>query len=238
MPSSTAELAPPSPRHTRAPDFDRVARPYRLLEYLTLGTALARTRAEHLHSLAAARRALVLGDGDGRFLAALLRLNPHLHATAVDSSRAMLHLLASRCAFAAHRLSLHQADALRLTAPPGNPAFDLVTTHFFLDCFTDPQLARLIPAVRTRLAPGALWVVSDFRIPPTGLMRAPARLLVRALYLAFRLVTGLQPTRLPDFARHLHQAGLVRLRSRHRLGGLLTAELWQVPDAACTRRPR
>ncbi len=234
MPSAIIKVTPPSQTRTRAANFDRIARPYRLLEHLTLGTALSRTRTEHLHSLTAARTALILGDGDGRFLAALLRANPHLHATIVDSSRTMLHLLATRCAFATHRLTIAQADALNLLlpAPLGSPAFDLVTTHFFLDCFTDPELVQLIPAIRARLAPGALWVVSDFRIPPVGLIRLPARLLVRALYLAFRIVTGLRPTRLPDSARHLQEAGFVRLRTRHRLGGLLTAELWQLPETA------
>ncbi len=240
MPYAATKLTPPSQNRTRAANFDRIARSYRFLEHLTLGTALSRTRTEHLHSLTAAREALVLGDGDGRFLAALLRANPYVHATVVDSSRTMLHLLAARCAFAASRLTLAQAYTIDLLTTPasGNPAFDLVTTHFFLDCFTDPQLAHLIPAIRARLAPSALWVISDFRIPPTGLMRLPARLLVRALYLAFRIVTGLQPTRLPDFAPLLQQAGLSRVRSRHRLNGLLTAELWQLPDAASRSLPR
>ena len=222
-----------------APNFDPIARPYRLLESLTLGRSLSRTRTEHLPSLTTARRALILGDGDGRFLAALLRINPDVYATAIDSSRAMLHLLATRCAFAADRLTLQQSDALALlTATSAAPSFDLVTTHFFLDCFTDPQLAQLIPTIRARLIPGALWAVSEFRIPPTGLMRLPARIVVRALYLAFRLLTGLRPTRLPDFARLLRQAGLVPVRTRHRLCGLLTAELWQLPKPPSASLPR
>ena len=212
-----------------APNFDRVARPYRLLEYLTLGPALTRIRTTYLPALTHSRNALILGDGDGRFLAALLHRNPHVRATAVDSSRAMLHLLTRRCAFAAPRLTAIHADALTILSAPSSPRFDLVTTHFFLDCFSDPDLARLIPTVRDQLVPGALWVVSDFRVPPSGPLRLPARLLVRSLYRAFRLLTGLQPTHLPEHASALHRAGLVPLRTRHRLGGLLTAELWQLP---------
>ncbi len=194
-----------------------------------LGRALTRTRTTHLLALSACRSALVLGDGDGRALARLLRANPHLRATAVDSSRAMLRLLAARCAFASHRLTALHADALAFLTEttPTDPPFDLVTTHFFLDCFSEPELARLIPAIRDRLAPGGLWAVSEFRIPSAGPLRLPARILVRTLYLAFRLLTGLRPTRLPDFATLLHRAGLVRIRTQHSLGGLLTAELWR-----------
>ncbi len=221
-------------------NFDRIARPYRLLEHLTLGRALSRTRTDHLPALTTARNALVLGDGDGRFLAALLHRIPDLHATAVDSSRSMLHLLSRRCAFAADRLSLHHADALTFfNSPAADLApFDLVCTHFFLDCFTDADLARLLPAVRTRLAPGARWVLSEFRIPPTGPLRLPARLLVRLLYLAFRLLTGLIPTHLPHFVPLLESVGLVPICTRHRLGGLLTAELWRLPTQAFLANPQ
>lgn len=226
----TLRSAPPL---TRLPNFDRIARPYRLLEHLTLGRALIRARTTHLPALADSRSALVLGDGDGRALAALLLANPHLHATAIDSSRTMLHLLTRRCAFATSRLSTRQADALATlaTAPSPQPTFDLVTTHFFLDCFSPADLARLIPAIRAHLAPGALWVVSEFRIPPSGPLHLPARVLVRLLYLTFRLLTGLEPTSLPDFASLLRQSGLFPVSIRHSLAGLLTAELWQLPPA-------
>ena len=112
------------------------------------------------------------------------------------------------------------------------PPFDLVTTHFFLDCFSTTDLALLIPAVRARLTPGALWVVSEFRVPPTGPLRLPARILVRLLYLAFRMLTGLTPTHLPDYASLLRRSGLFPVSIRHSLAGLLTAELWQLPPAS------
>ena len=215
-----------------APCFDRVARPYRLLEYLALGNALTRARTTHLPSLTESRNALLLGDGDGRFLATLLQTNPSLRATAIDSSRVMLHLLTQRCAFAADRLTTHRADAFTSLAALPPSSFDLVATHFFLDCFSERDLARLVPAICTRLTPGALWVVSDFRIPTAGPLRLPARLLVRSLYLAFRLLTSLRPTRLPDHAIALRRVGLTLIRTQHLLGGLLTAELWHLPGTA------
>jgi hypothetical protein len=58
-------------------------------------------------------------------------------------------------------------------------------------------------------------------------MRLPARVFVRSLYLAFRLLTGLRTTHLPDYATPLTQAGLNRVAHQHRLAGLLTTELWQ-----------
>jgi hypothetical protein len=209
------------------PNFNLIARPYRWLEYLTLGNALENCRTHHLPKLLDRHRGLVLGDGDGRFLAQLLTQNPTLHADAVDASTVMLQLLRQRCEASASsldaRLSTHNVNAL--TFPLRGP-YDLVVTHFFLDCFTQPELDALITRITPTLTHGALWLISDFRIP-TGLMHLPAKLIVRSLYLAFRLLTGLRTTHLPDHATPLLQAGLVRIAYQHRLLGLLTTELWQ-----------
>jgi len=208
------------------PNFDHIARPYRWLEYLTLGTALQNCRTHYLPQLLDRHRALVLGDGDGRFLAQLLTQNPHLHADAVDTSATMLQLLRQRCETVPHaetRLHIHQTNALTL---PLQGSYDLIVTHFFLDCLTQPELNTLITRVAEHASPGALWVISDFQIP-TGPMHLPARLLVRNLYLAFRVLTGLRTTHLPDHATPLTQAGFTRIASQPRLAGLLTAEIWQ-----------
>jgi SAM-dependent methyltransferase len=209
------------------PNFNRIARPYRWLEYLTLGTALENCRTHYLPRLLDRRRALVLGDGDGRFLAQLLASNPDLHADAIDTSATMLQVLRQRCGAAtpnaATRLRTHNANALTI---PFEDSYDLVVTHFFLDCLTQPDLDALITRINPTLTPGALWLISDFRIP-NGLMRLPARVFVRSLYLAFRLLTGLRTTHLPDYATPLTQAGLNRVAHQHRLAGLLTTELWQ-----------
>jgi SAM-dependent methyltransferase len=213
---------------TRSPNFDRIARPYRWLEYLTLARSLERCRFHFLPQLGDSTHALVLGDGDGRFLARLMAANPHLKADAVDLSATMLTLLRNRCAPATSstRLQTHQADALAFVhAHSPVEKYDLVVTHFFLDCLTQPQLDALATSIASQLTPNALWLVSDFRIP-SGPMRLPARLLVRGLYLAFRVLTGLRSTQLPDHASSLMLAGLTRIALHHSLLGLLTTELW------------
>jgi SAM-dependent methyltransferase len=213
---------------TCEPDFNLIARPYRWLEYLTLGRALERCRTHYLPQLRDRRRALVLGDGDGRFLGQLLAHNPDLRADAVDTSIAMLRLLRQRSEAATPdaetRLSLHHANALTFPLAGG---YDLVVTHFFLDCFTQAELDTLVTRVASALAPGALWLVSDFRIP-TGLMRLPAMALVSRLYFAFRVLTGLGTNRLPDHATPLTQSCLIRIAHQHSFAGILATELWQV----------
>jgi ubiquinone/menaquinone biosynthesis C-methylase UbiE len=211
-------------------NFNLIARPYRWLEYLTLGHALENCRNHFLRQLLDRRHALVLGDGDGRFLAQFLKHNLNLQADAVDTSATMLQLLRQRCEAAtpnaAVRLRTYHSNALTVPLEDSENSYDLIVTHFFLDCLTQPELSALITRIAPTLTPGALWLISDFRIP-TGLMRLPARAFVRSLYLAFRLLTGLRTTQLPDHATPLTQAGLTRIAHQHRLFGLLTTELWQ-----------
>lgn len=218
-PASTAKPLPP-------PRFDAIARLYRWAEYLALGPLLKRTRETFLPALSDRRRALLLGDGDGRFAAALLRAVPGLHAHAVDGSLVMLRLLRSRCRRDgnADRLHLQHASVLSADLPA---ATDLIVTHFLLDCLPQPELDSLALRLAAKVQPGCLWVVSEFGYPRHRLGRALARIYLRLLYLALRVLTGLVPQRLPDPERALLGAGFCRLERRQKLSGFLYAELWQ-----------
>jgi SAM-dependent methyltransferase len=223
------------------PNFNSIARPYRFLEYLTLGPTLQNCRIHFLPALLQQKSALILGDGDGRFLSKLLAAHPTLQADAVDASSSMLDLLQARCHAAyptAHsiaRLTTHHTDALSFVrALPPTRHYDLIVTHFFLDCLTQSELDALIETLTPHLQPGTLWLLSDFRVPAHGFARPIARTLIRSLYLIFRLLTGLRTTRLPDHATPLTIAGLTLTHRHHSLAGLLTTEIWRLPVASFT----
>jgi ubiquinone/menaquinone biosynthesis C-methylase UbiE len=212
--------------------FDRLAAIYRWMEYFSFGPYLEQCRELRISEMASCRRALVYGDGDGRFLAELMRRapkirSPKIQVTAVDASSSMLHRLAQRLPPAA-QVRLVQADALACEPAmfPEAP-FDLVVSHFFLDCFDEGEIAALLAHVNDAVEKTALWVVSDFAIP----RRTPARflgiLIVRSLYLAFGLLTGLQTRRLPDHARVMREAGWMLEDRRELLFGLLVSERWR-----------
>jgi ubiquinone/menaquinone biosynthesis C-methylase UbiE len=194
---------------------------YRWAEYLALGRTLERARDHFLPHLTGCKSVLALGDGDGRFLAHLLEQNPQIHAVAVDTSAAMLTLLRERCG---QRVSTLQESALNVTAKAGT---DVVVTHFFLDCFTQNEVEALAQRLGTELEPGAFWLVSDFGTPQIRWLRPLAAAYVRSLYLAFRILTGLRVTQLPNPQRALDLARFARLQRKEFLFGLVYAELWQ-----------
>lgn len=207
-------------------NFDRMAPIYRWMEWFSFGPYLARARRKFLPQMAAARSALILGDGDGRFTAALLRSNRDIQVHAVDVSEAMLRSLRRRAGADAGRVRTETCD-LRQWQPSAGATYDLVVTHFFLDCLTGEELRRLALCIRAQLAPGAQWVVSEFDLPAGAFGRLVAQPVVAFLYRAFGLLTGLPVRRLPDYRLELARAGLTLVREEPLLRGLLVSELWQ-----------
>ena len=71
-------------------DFDILAPHYRWMEFLSAGGKLHRCRTYFLTDVSAARNAVTFGEGNGRFLCELLRVNPLAHVTCLDNSARMI----------------------------------------------------------------------------------------------------------------------------------------------------
>jgi SAM-dependent methyltransferase len=202
--------------------FDRIARPYRWAEYASFGPILSRCRFQFLPCTKDADRALVLGDGDGRFTAALLGAAPRVIVDAVDQSSEMLRLLAARCA--SDRVNTHHIDAMHFDVCG---PYDLIVTHFFLDCLSTLEVQSIALRIAAGGVPGTRWLISEFDVP-SGAMYWPARLLVRSLYLAFRALAGLHVQQLPAWRTALSEAGFRCVQTLPRLRGILVAEMWEL----------
>lgn len=208
-----------------APQFDRLARVYRLLEMATFGSLLRRCRGTYLDELHSSRNALIIGDGDGRFTARLLEQNDVVLVDAVDVSRSMLLALIRNAGVHSGRVRTHHADARHWE--PLNAPYDLVVTHFFLDCLTTEEVAALARRLRSHMTPSSRWLVSEFTVPDGWFGWIVAQPLVTVLYVAFWLVTGLRLFRLPDHRNALPQAGFTLKGWTRSLGGLLVSEIWE-----------
>ncbi len=166
----------------------------------------------------------MLGEGDGRFMAAFVRQNEQATVDSIESSREMTRLAALRVR-ANERVAFHNADA-RLFAIPA-VEYDLIVTHFFLDCFSSEECAGLISSISGAAAPRARWLLSEFHQPEEGFARYWTALLIRICYFCFRLATGLKTTQLPEYRGALRANGFARMRYKEALGGLLISELWE-----------
>jgi ubiquinone/menaquinone biosynthesis C-methylase UbiE len=208
------------------PNFDRLAGGYRALEFLAFGRDLERARLAYVDRLAGCRDILVLGEGDGRYLARLVQVAPAARIRCVDASAAMLARASARLAGtqARDRVTFEHADAFSIELAPER--YDAVVTLFFLDCFPADRVAALIARVRAGLRPGARWAWADFAVPARGWARWRARATLAVLYAFFRWQTGLAARELPPAEEMLERAGFRREASREFQGGLLRSALF------------
>lgn len=202
--------------------FDRVARIYRGLEWIVYGGDLQRARLAHL-DVAGEPAVLLLGDGDGRFLEALLREAPGAEVDVVEASAGMIELARRRVPNGAE-IVFHQIEIAEFV--PCKP-YDLVVSHFFLDCFDRVQIERIVNALTVCIREGGSWLISDFQIPAGGVLkRSRARFLLWVMYRFFRAATGIAARELVDPDPILRAAGL-GLASRVESNlGFLRADRW------------
>jgi len=204
-------------------NIDPIARWYRWIEYAAFGRALERRRFAYLDRLSGARRVLILGEGDGRVLERLLAVAPAAEFDVIEMSAEMIALARARIGNSARVRFLHQ-DALAGELP--SASYDGVVTLFFLDCFNEDDLRRVINKIKNAIEGDGIWLVTDFAIPEAGWLRWHARLWIRTMYEFFGMTTGLRVRSLPPIAEILQEAGLRRSEYSTERGGLIRSEVW------------
>jgi ubiquinone/menaquinone biosynthesis C-methylase UbiE len=209
------------------PGFDVLAPHYTWLERFLAGPRLQRCRTAWFDELHGARRMLVAGVGHGPALVTLLERHPQLHVTCVDASARMLAVArrrVRRAGLGADRVEFVHARFPEWTPPAGR--FDVIATHFFLDCFPPAQLAAVIAALARGATPDARWIISDFTLPAGGPARWRARAVHALMYGFFRIVTRLSARRLTPPDALLSAQGFARQQRATFEWGLLHADLW------------
>ena len=203
--------------------FDRVSPHYRWLETLVFGDQLQQARIAFVRQIGQPRRALVAGEGNGRFLAQLLRAHPALRVDCVDTSARMIEL--ARAKVEKERVQFICADICE--TPLREDFYDLVVTHFFLDCFAEATLRRVIEKLGRAATHHAIWLIADFCEPARGLRRLRARILIAAMYFFFRATAGIEARELVDFAPLLRAEGFALTNEFFSPNEMIRSQLWR-----------
>ena len=149
--------------HFMPRNYDFVAPFYTLLERAAFGNGLNEARLASLKQVVSAESVLLIGEGNGRFLASCLKEKIGGSVTVVDSSRKMLALLRSRIRGidARTEVQLHHADFRQWPSPTAH--FDVIVTHFFLDLFRPDSQRQLIKKITGLAGAGTIWVNVEYR---------------------------------------------------------------------------
>lgn len=209
--------------------FDAIAPWYRALEAIAFGGVLQRSRVACLPEIGSPHRALIVGEGNGRFLAELLRLHPNVEVDCADASQRMLELaqerIGRRSPAESRRVRFLQRDVMSWTPP--TTEYDLIVTHFLLDCFPKDRVADVVKRLSRSAPAQATWLLADFCIPAGGFARWRARVWLAAMYRFFQVTAGIEASELVDPSPFLRAAGFT-LASQHLFrSGMIKSELWR-----------
>ena len=210
-------------------NFDLVAPWYETLERIAFGDDLQRCRVAYLGEINPPGRVLIAGEGNGRFLCELLRRYPEIEVDCLDASKRMLQLerrrIEQELPASFERVRFIHTDIRPWSAPEHQ--YDLIVTHFFLDCFQEPNLIDVIKTLARTAAKDATWLVSEFSIPEKGIGRIQARCWLGTMYWFFRVTTGIEASELIDYTAFLDEKGFHVVRQHFFRQGMLKSELWE-----------
>ncbi len=213
---------------------DPLARIYSSLEYLAFARQLERQRFLFLDEALDTKRALLLGEGDGRFVSELATRNHNVEIDCVEKSAKMIEVAQRRLRDAnipfPDRVRFHRRDA-RLGFK-GQHAYDLVVSHFFLDCFSDADSNQIISSVRGLCKPGAKWLIAEFQQPARGWRKWYARCWLALMYWFFRITTQLSTRQLPQYHSTLSAEGFLLRRCSLTGTQMICSELWELPGSS------
>jgi ubiquinone/menaquinone biosynthesis C-methylase UbiE len=172
-------------------DFNKIAPYYTLLESLLFCGALQATRTSFIHYLVDAEKILLIGEGRGRLLKELLRLNPKAEVWVVEQSASMIEKM--KCDLEPFDFKKVMFINESFLTYPGTYQFDAVCTCFFFDCFESAEVKNGIGKIYRLLKVDGIWMNADFRFFHNDALhqRIAHRLLIQFLYGFFHLTTRL-----------------------------------------------
>jgi ubiquinone/menaquinone biosynthesis C-methylase UbiE len=144
-------------------NYDFVAPFYPILEKAAFGELLTEARLASVGAVVSGERVLMIGEGNGRFLAECLKEKRGGSITVVDSSEKMLSSLRTRIQKIETQTKVELVHADFREWSPVEAGFDVVVTHFFLEVFRPPSQRRFIEKITALSTMKATWMNVEFR---------------------------------------------------------------------------
>ncbi len=172
--------------------YDAVSFFYDALARLVFADAQMKAQESTLHHIRPGSRVLIAGGGSGWLLEAIGKIHlSGLSITYIDSSAKMI-AHARRRDVAKNDVVFITSSIMDAQFEPGS--FDVIITPFLFDNFTQSECDQAFTVLHHSLAAGGRWLFTDFR----KTNKIWHGLLLRSMYLFFRVLAGIHARQLPD----------------------------------------
>ena len=203
--------------------FNWIAGFYDFLARLVFGRSLYEAQCFFLKDLKSSRRVLIIGGGTGWILRELLSLNTNCEVDYIEASSKMLEKA---------RGQISDSDKGRVKFIHGTEQdididglYDGVITNFFLDLF-GASLDEVIQKIRGSLSRKTTWIVTDF----ADQQKWWHQLMLNGMYAFFRLTTGLEAKKLPDYETSLENAGIKKSKEKVFFGSFIKSAVYSINE--------
>ena len=176
-------------------DFNKVAKYYKSLSKLVFGNALIDAQLKNLSYIKDGDCVLWAGGGDGE----LLEYMPEslkFEIDYVELSEAMIDIAKTKKR--ARHISFIKGDVITHQG-----SYDVILANFFLDCFNEYNLPRIVSKLKSLLNSNGILLVTDFALPHTK----KDKVLLHAMHYFFRLFSNLESKKLQPIHDVLKKGG-------------------------------
>lgn len=198
--------------------FNRLAPAYTLLAKIIFGNAIQQSQLHFLNYILPDDRMLILGGGSGDLLKAILKIHPAIRIDYIDISPKMLELARKKNPVP---LNVNFIEGTEGNIP--EVSYSVVITNFYLDLFPNETLTKVISKIKKSLRPSATWLVTDFVNEKTW-----HRIMLWIMYRFFRITTGIEAKRLPDWRVALLKSGVNEVDSVNYYGGFIKSSVYKI----------
>jgi ubiquinone/menaquinone biosynthesis C-methylase UbiE len=202
-----------------AANYNNSAWFYDSLSRLVYGRALINAQQYLIQYIKPDSNILIAGGGTGWILDEITKLHPSgLHITYVEVAANMIALSQKRDTGGNEVVYINNA----IENVPLAPNFDAVITPFLFDNFTEQTLKTVFDHIHHLLKPGGLWLNADFQL--TG--KWWQQFLLKSMFLFFRIVCGIEASKLPAIEIHFTQNGYKPINQKTFFNEFILAKIY------------
>jgi len=173
---------------------------YDKLSVLIYGRVLIDAQVYLLHFIPPSANILIVGGGTGGILEEITRIHSSgLQITYIEIAADMM-ALSKRRNTGGNQVTFINAAIENVPLLAG---FDIIITAFLFDNFREQTLSKIFVHLHGLLKTDGLWLNADFQL--TG--KWWQKLLLKSMFLFFKIVCQIEASRLPDIDRQFEQHG-------------------------------
>jgi ubiquinone/menaquinone biosynthesis C-methylase UbiE len=195
-------------------NFDTIAFVYDSLASCIFGESIKQAQIDTIDFIPDHVNILIIGGGTGWYLKELLDRKKPKKLVYIEASQNMIYLTRKIIdgVFLTDKSIVELRAGTEDTILP-DEQFDIIITHFFLDIFAPYRLQRIIGKLNQALSPEGIWLIADFSLPQreTGRYYFWKKILVKSMYMFFRIVCRISAKALPDFNHVFSQLGMIEV---------------------------